>query len=834
MSIVPSSFSPQGRSQVAELRMASSMSKRTQARNERELHQLLSVAGNSQCADCGAKNPAWASWNLGVFLCMRCASLHRKLGTHISKVKSLSMDTWTSEQVDSMKRNGNNAVNKAYNPKNKKPDMPLDADEVDSAMERFIRKKYQEKSLADGKPEPPQRDDNSPTTYPSRPPLEDPDSPPPPVPTKKGKIFGFGLRASSSAYPFSKSDKKKRSQEPRVDSAFPISTRGYDSRMDDARYEMTESELEKKLAALRDMGFTETERNTSLLRRLNGNVERVVETLVRLGPRENGDTTSRQNGRSASGHEPTSASRAPEPSYNPFTQSANQPTVGLSIGKTQEPSTPTSTTTFGSNNPYAPPDRTTTGLEQSFQAMQVSQQPQQALFPHSTGGYPSQPAPIQDPRLQYSMTPPVTSTQYQDFVASPPALPVSNNPFFQPTSLSAQSTGNNPFLPQSQMPPSPSTNPFLNQGFGQPSPQPPQRQVSLPASFNPFGIPPAQSSPLQQQQLQPQDPFATTPQQTMQQPSDTFQTRSAQQQAQPSGFQTAQSPFGLPNSQYAQAQPQAPPQQQVQAHAPQFHQQLQPSSYQQQPEQQFSQPSQQPFQQFQQFQHMPQQNGRHDKSSILALYNHPQLTSQRLASIPEPATEQQQQQQSQQQQFPQQQYQQPFSPTPSDPFGNLPSPKRSATMPVTLSNMHSAGGSGNRNPFMANGSAATQNTSANINPFGGGTSPFASPAPTPSLQAQSQPSPFAQAQAQQFQPQYTHSPSNPFGQVNEIGHGFVTGGGLPGSAINYSQGPSFSTQQRPVQGIVARHTSSESMAVNNLDGGRHSPDAFASLSARYG
>jgi hypothetical protein len=37
---------------------------------------------------------------MGIFLCMRCAALHRKLGTHISKIKSLSMDTWSSEQVD--------------------------------------------------------------------------------------------------------------------------------------------------------------------------------------------------------------------------------------------------------------------------------------------------------------------------------------------------------------------------------------------------------------------------------------------------------------------------------------------------------------------------------------------------------------------------------------------------------------------------------------------------------------------------------------------------------------------------------------------------------------
>lgn len=31
---------------------------------------------------------------------MRCASIHRKLGVHVSKIKSLSMDTWSIDQVD--------------------------------------------------------------------------------------------------------------------------------------------------------------------------------------------------------------------------------------------------------------------------------------------------------------------------------------------------------------------------------------------------------------------------------------------------------------------------------------------------------------------------------------------------------------------------------------------------------------------------------------------------------------------------------------------------------------------------------------------------------------
>lgn len=56
-----------------------------------ELKKLLNLAENRYCADCigggAAARASWASINLGVFLCMRCAGAHRGLGTHISKVK---------------------------------------------------------------------------------------------------------------------------------------------------------------------------------------------------------------------------------------------------------------------------------------------------------------------------------------------------------------------------------------------------------------------------------------------------------------------------------------------------------------------------------------------------------------------------------------------------------------------------------------------------------------------------------------------------------------------------------------------------------------------------
>jgi hypothetical protein len=39
-------------------------------------------------------DPTWTSLNLGALICMDCASLHRNLGTHLSRVRSLELDEW--------------------------------------------------------------------------------------------------------------------------------------------------------------------------------------------------------------------------------------------------------------------------------------------------------------------------------------------------------------------------------------------------------------------------------------------------------------------------------------------------------------------------------------------------------------------------------------------------------------------------------------------------------------------------------------------------------------------------------------------------------------------
>lgn len=60
---------------------------------------LQQIPGNNQCADCGQEEPEWASLSLGILICIQCSGIHRSLGVHISKVRSLRLDYWEPEHV---------------------------------------------------------------------------------------------------------------------------------------------------------------------------------------------------------------------------------------------------------------------------------------------------------------------------------------------------------------------------------------------------------------------------------------------------------------------------------------------------------------------------------------------------------------------------------------------------------------------------------------------------------------------------------------------------------------------------------------------------------------
>lgn len=106
------------------------------------LTRMLQDEDNKYCVDCDSKGPRWASWNLGIFMCIRCAGIHRNLGVHISRVKSVNLDSWTPQQVASMQLMGNSRARAVYEAL-----VPEDfrRPQTDSQLEQFIRAKYEKK-----------------------------------------------------------------------------------------------------------------------------------------------------------------------------------------------------------------------------------------------------------------------------------------------------------------------------------------------------------------------------------------------------------------------------------------------------------------------------------------------------------------------------------------------------------------------------------------------------------------------------------------------------------------------------------------------------------------
>ncbi|XP_029456576.1 arf-GAP with dual PH domain-containing protein 2 isoform X2 [Rhinatrema bivittatum] len=74
--------------------------------NRRALLQLLALPGNARCADCGAPDPDWASYKLGIFVCLNCSGIHRNF-PEISKIKSTRLDFWDDDLVQHMRAHGN-------------------------------------------------------------------------------------------------------------------------------------------------------------------------------------------------------------------------------------------------------------------------------------------------------------------------------------------------------------------------------------------------------------------------------------------------------------------------------------------------------------------------------------------------------------------------------------------------------------------------------------------------------------------------------------------------------------------------------------------------------
>ncbi|XP_067993645.1 arf-GAP with Rho-GAP domain, ANK repeat and PH domain-containing protein 2 isoform X1 [Melanerpes formicivorus] len=103
---------------------------------------------NRSCADCKAPSPDWASINLCVVICKKCAGQHRSLGPRDSKVRSLKMDAsiWSNELIELFIVIGNKRANSFW-AGNLPPDEELHMDAPAEKRIAFITQKYKERKF---------------------------------------------------------------------------------------------------------------------------------------------------------------------------------------------------------------------------------------------------------------------------------------------------------------------------------------------------------------------------------------------------------------------------------------------------------------------------------------------------------------------------------------------------------------------------------------------------------------------------------------------------------------------------------------------------------------
>jgi len=131
----------------------------SQAEFKKRLKRLMLLPENQVCSDCPERQPRWASLikpppgappgtlPIGAFCCLECSGSHRRLGVHISFVRSVSLDQWKESEVLAMENGGNAKVNEIFEAhlNVQKPSNAASG----SVRERFVRDKYERRKFYD-------------------------------------------------------------------------------------------------------------------------------------------------------------------------------------------------------------------------------------------------------------------------------------------------------------------------------------------------------------------------------------------------------------------------------------------------------------------------------------------------------------------------------------------------------------------------------------------------------------------------------------------------------------------------------------------------------------
>ncbi|CAB9497704.1 with coiled-coil, ANK repeat and PH domain-containing protein [Seminavis robusta] len=105
---------------------------------------IQTLPGNNKCADCGSSDTEWASITYGILICTKCSGVHRAMGTHLSRVRSVKMDSWADNHIKAMRHGGNKKCRDYL----RKRGLKLKECTIKERYESPVAKKYHQKLKA--------------------------------------------------------------------------------------------------------------------------------------------------------------------------------------------------------------------------------------------------------------------------------------------------------------------------------------------------------------------------------------------------------------------------------------------------------------------------------------------------------------------------------------------------------------------------------------------------------------------------------------------------------------------------------------------------------------
>ncbi|CAG0908777.1 unnamed protein product, partial [Cyprideis torosa] len=109
------------------------------------LREMVHQGSNKECFDCGQRGPTYVNVTIGAFICTHCSGILRGLNPP-QRVKSISMATFTPEEIETLQARGNEYCRQvwlgSFSERESKPDSSSETRLKEHLIAKYERKKW--------------------------------------------------------------------------------------------------------------------------------------------------------------------------------------------------------------------------------------------------------------------------------------------------------------------------------------------------------------------------------------------------------------------------------------------------------------------------------------------------------------------------------------------------------------------------------------------------------------------------------------------------------------------------------------------------------------------